>query len=704
MLSLKSPIEQINPIAKKIAPKLKKLGVETVEQLLTYWPFRWEDWSQVKKIAEVEPNTTATVQGQIELIQNKRSQWKKRLITEAIIADESGRIKAVWFHQPYLVRNLKPGDHLFLSGKVEMREDGLQFVHPQYEKIGRRKNKTTHTARIVPIYPLTKNLTSKQIRYLMAAVMPLAKYMREWLPMEILQVNNLITISQAVQQIHFPANQLSLNKALDRLKFDELFIIQLRAELSRLELKKLKAPAIQFKEKETKEFVASLPFRLTDAQRLTAWEILRDMQKNSPMNRLLEGDVGSGKTVVAALAIFNSANNGYQTAYMAPTEILAKQHFITLSNLFKNWPIKIGLLTGAEQDLNSAARRLLKPKDKITKNRLQKLINQAELDLVIGTHALIQDKIKFKKLGLVIVDEQHRFGVQQRKKLKDIQAERKQEGYIPHFLSMTATPIPRTLALTVYGDLDLSIINQMPKGRKKIITEIVPPEKRVDKYQFILNEIKQGRQVFVVCPLIDPSDKLGVRAVKDEYEKLDKEIFPNIPIGLMHGRLKVKEKEKVMRDFLEKKTMILVSTPVIEVGIDVPNATIMVIESAERFGLAQLHQFRGRVGRGQNQAYCFLMTESDSPEALKRLQALVKSDNGFKLAEYDLEFRGPGEIYGIKQSGYNDGLKVAKLTDYMVIKKSKAAVEKIVKVDPELKRFRGIKEKLKQFERDVHLE
>ncbi len=704
MLSLKSPIEQINPIAKKIASKLKKLGVETVEQLLTYWPFRWEDWSQVKKIAEVEPNTTVTVQGQIELIQNKRSQWKKRLITEAIIADESGRIKAVWFHQPYLVRNLKPGDHLFLSGKVEMREDGLQFVHPQYEKIGRRKNKTTHTARIVPIYPLTKNLTSKQIRYLMAAVMPLAKYMREWLPMEILQVNNLITISQAVQQIHFPANQLSLNKALDRLKFDELFIIQLRAELSRLELKKLKAPAIQFKEKETKEFVASLPFRLTDAQRLTAWEILRDMQKNSPMNRLLEGDVGSGKTVVAALAIFNSANNGYQTAYMAPTEILAKQHFITLSNLFKNWPIKIGLLTGAEQDLNSAARRLLKPKDKITKNRLQKLINQAELDLVIGTHALIQDKIKFKKLGLVIVDEQHRFGVQQRKKLKDIQAERKQEGYIPHFLSMTATPIPRTLALTVYGDLDLSIINQMPKGRKKIITEIVPPEKRVDKYQFILNEIKQGRQVFVVCPLIDPSDKLGVRAVKDEYEKLDKEIFPNIPIGLMHGRLKVKEKEKVMRDFLEKKTMILVSTPVIEVGIDVPNATIMVIESAERFGLAQLHQFRGRVGRGQNQAYCFLMTESDSPEALKRLQALVKSDNGFKLAEYDLEFRGPGEIYGIKQSGYNDGLKVAKLTDYMVIKKSKAAVEKIVKADPELKRFKGIKEKLKQFERDVHLE
>ncbi len=705
MLSLHSPIEQINPIAKKIAPKLKKLGIERVEQLLTYWPFRWEDWSQVKKIADVEPNTSATIQGQIELIQNKRSQWKKRLITEAIVADESGQIKAIWFHQPYLTKNLKPGDHIFLSGKIEMREDGLQFVHPQYEKISSRKNKTTHTARIIPIYPLTKNLTSKQIRYLMASIMPLSKQINEWLPNEILQENSLITISQAIQQIHFPSNQASLNKAMDRLKFDELFIIQLRSALSRVELSKFKAPAIKFKETATKKFVKSLPFQLTDAQKITAWEILRDMQRQNPMNRLLEGDVGSGKTVVAALAIFNAANNHYQTAYMAPTEILAKQHFKTLSQLFKDWPIKIALLTSAEQALNLSARKLFKKETKINKRLLQKLITQGDINLVVGTHALIQDKVKFKNLGLVIVDEQHRFGVQQRKKLKEIQTEEnKQENRLPHFLSMTATPIPRTLALTVYGDLNLSIINQLPKGRKKIITEIVPPEKRTDKYQFILKEIKQGRQVFIVCPLIDPSDKLGVKAVKEEYDKLDKKIFPQIPIGLMHGRLRAAEKEKVMLDFLNKKTMILVSTPVIEVGIDVPNASVMVIESAERFGLAQLHQFRGRVGRGGQQAFCFLMTETNSTDSLKRLQALVKSHDGFKLAEYDLEFRGPGEIYGIKQSGYNDGLKVAKLTDYIIIKKSKSAVEKIVKTDPELERFKSIREKLKQFEQRVHLE
>ncbi len=703
MLSLNSPIEQINPIAKKIAPKLKKLGVETVEQLLTYWPFRWEDWSKVKKIAEVEANTTATVQGQIELIQNKRSQWKKRLITEAIIADDSGRIKAIWFHQFYLIKNLKPGDRVFLSGKVEAREDGLQFVHPQYEKITQHKNTTAHTARIVPIYSLTKNLTSKQIRYLMATIMPLASHIREWLPAEILKANKLPTLPQAVKQIHFPDSQQNLNKALDRIKFNELFVIQLRAEMSRLELKKLKAPAIQFKEKETKEFVVSLPFRLTDAQRLTAWEILRDMQKDSPMNRLLEGDVGSGKTVVAALAIFNAVNNGYQAAYMAPTEILAKQHFKTLSQLFKNWPIKIGLLTGTEQTLNPPAQKLFKPQKqaKFNKKTAQQMIKNGDLDLVIGTHALIQDKIKFKKLALVIVDEQHRFGVQQRKRLKNIQIK---PTYSPHFLSMTATPIPRTLALTAYGDLDLSIINQLPQGRKKIITEIVAPEKRPEKYQFILNEIKQGRQVFIVCPLIDPSDKLGVKAVKEEYEKLDKKIFPQIPIGLMHGRLKAKEKEKVMEDFLNKKTMILVSTPVIEVGIDVPNATIMVIESAERFGLAQLHQFRGRVGRGKKQAYCFLMTETNDVNTLKRLQAVVNSQNGFELAEYDLSFRGPGEVYGIKQSGYQDGLRVAKLTDYLIIKKSKQAVLNITRANPNLDKFPALKEQLSKFEREVHLE
>jgi ATP-dependent DNA helicase RecG len=694
MITLDSKIEIINGVAKRIAPKLKNLGVETAGQLLTYWPFRWEDWSQVKKIKDVEPNTTVTIKGQIELIQNKRSQWKKRLITEAIVSDESERIKAIWFHQPYLVKNLKQGDHLFLSGKVELGKEGLQLIHPQYERITRYKRGTMHTARIVPIYPLTKNLTAKQLRYVMSSIIGLASYIKDWLPISLVAKNKLEKLPWAIKQIHFPDNKNNLNRALERIKFDELFLIQLRASLAKQLLKKSRAHKIEFREKETKKFVDSLPYKLTGAQKISGWEILKDLGKNIPMNRLLEGDVGSGKTVVAGLAILNSVLNKYQVAYMAPTEILATQHFETLDKLFKGWKIRIGLLTSSEKKINKNR------EERIKNQEIYKMISKHKIDLVIGTHALIQNKVEFKDLALVIIDEQHRFGVAQRKRLKS-----KSVGQtIPHLLSMTATPIPRSLALTVYGDLDLSIIDEMPLGRKKVITEVVPPEKRPTKYKFVLDRIKQGEQVFVICPLIDPSDKLGVRAVKDEYEKLNKKIFPKIPMGLMHGKLKARDKEKVMLDFLKKKTKILVSTPVIEVGIDVANATLMLIESAERFGLAQLHQFRGRVGRSHKQSYCFMFTESDSQETMRRLDALVKSNNGFKLAEADLEFRGPGETYGIRQSGYKDELKVAKLTDYIIIKKSRAAVDEIVKQDAELKNFPTIKERLDKFEQEIHLE
>ena len=693
MITLNSKIETINGVAKRIAPKMKKLGVETVEELLSFWPFRWEDWSQVKKISEVMPNTTATINGIVELIQNKRSPWKKSLITEAIIADGSDKIKAVWFHQPYLVKNLRPGDQLFLSGKVELREDGLQFVHPQYERITKYKTETMHTARIVPVYPLTKGLTEKQLRYVISSVIRLADNMPEWLPSDLIKKNNLASLAEAIKQIHFPDNHSLLNRALERLKFDELFLIQLRTALAKAELRKSRGVKIEFKESETKKFVKSLPFQLTDAQRIAGWEILKDLQRQTPMNRLLEGDVGSGKTVVAGLSILNVALNKFQVAYMAPTEILARQHFSTLARLLKNWPIRIGLLTSAEKIIANYESR-------ITNQIMYKKISDGELDLVIGTHALIQDKVEFKNLGLVIIDEQHRFGVEQRKKLKS-------PGHnklIPHLLSMTATPIPRSLALTVYGDLDLSVINELPQGRKKIKTEVVPPEHRPEKYKFVLDRINDGQQVFVICPLIDLSDKLGIKAVKDEFEKLDKKIFPKVPIGLMHGKLKSRDKERVMQDFLDKKTMIMVSTPVIEVGIDMPNATVMIIESAERFGLAQLHQFRGRVGRSDKQSYCFLFTESAAAETIKRLQTVVKSNDGFALAEADLEFRGPGEVYGIKQSGYRDELKVAKLTDYIIIKKSKTAADEIIKIDAELNKFPLIKNRLKKFEASVHFE
>ena len=693
MITLNSKIETINGVAKRIAPKMKKLGVETVEELLSFWPFRWEDWSQVKKISEVMPNTTATINGIVELIQNKRSPWKKSLITEAIIADGSDKIKAVWFHQPYLVKNLRPGDQLFLSGKVELREDGLQFVHPQYERITKYKTETMHTARIVPVYPLTKGLTEKQLRYVISSVIRITNNIPEWLPSDLIKKNNLASLAETIKQIHFPDNHSRLNRALERLKFDELFLIQLRTALAKAELRKSRGVKIEFKESETKKFVKSLPFQLTDAQRIAGWEILKDLQRQTPMNRLLEGDVGSGKTVVAGLSILNVALNKFQVAYMAPTEILARQHFSTLARLLKNWPIRIGLLTSAEKIIANHESR-------ITNQIMYKKISDGELDLVIGTHALIQDKVEFKNLGLVIIDEQHRFGVEQRKKLKS-------PGHnklIPHLLSMTATPIPRSLALTVYGDLDLSVINELPQGRKKIKTEVVPPEHRPEKYKFVLDRINDGQQVFVICPLIDLSDKLGIKAVKDEFEKLDKKIFPKVPIGLMHGKLKSKDKERVMQDFLDKKTMIMVSTPVIEVGIDMPNATVMMIESAERFGLAQLHQFRGRVGRSDKQSYCFLFTESAAAETIKRLQTVVKSNDGFALAEADLEFRGPGEVYGIKQSGYRDELKVAKLTDYIIIKKSKTAADEIIKIDAELNKFPLIKNRLKKFEASVHFE
>ncbi|MFH1890235.1 MAG: ATP-dependent DNA helicase RecG [Candidatus Kuenenbacteria bacterium] len=717
MVNLNSGVENISPIAKKITLKLKKLGINTAEDLLYYFPFRWEDWTKIKLIKDILPNTSVTIKGQIELIQNKRSQWKKSLITEAIITDGTDRIKAIWFHQPYLIRNLHPGDHLYLSGKVDQKEDSLQFIHPSYEKITKYKTTTTHTARIVPIYPLTKNITARQLRFLISKVIHLANKIPEWLPENLIEENKLNKLPWTLKQIHFPDSQNSLNQARDRLKFNELFLLQLRTHIAKQELKKSKADIIKFSEKETKKFVNSLPFKLTSAQKIAAWEIIKNMGKNMPMNRLLEGDVGSGKTIVACLSILNTALSRCQTAYMAPTEILAAQHFNTISKLFKGWDITIGLLTRtAKKLINCKENKILDLKSDIYKS-----ISSGKINLTIGTHALIQDKVTFNNLGFVIIDEQHRFGVNQRKKLKQknqqfnnesnrtnnktsAQETKSAQPLIPHFLSMTATPIPRSLALTVYGDLDLSIIDQMPKGRKQIITEVVPPEKRPQKYQFILDQIKKGRQVFIICPLIDPSDKLGAKAVKDEYKKINEKIFPDLKIGLMHGRLKSKEKETVMSDFLDKKIQILVSTPVIEVGIDVPNATIMMIESAERFGLAQLHQFRGRVGRGEYQSYCFLLTESDTQETIQRMHALIKCNNGFELAEKDLQFRGPGEVYGIQQSGYGDQLKIAKLTDYLIIKKTKSAVEKILLQDPNLKKNSPISKKLEEFEQNVHLE
>lgn len=717
-INLQTDIADLPRVGKVLAKRLYKLGLHCVSDLLFYYPFRYDDFSNITPIVKIRPNTQSTIKGKINLIANKRSFRRRMYITECLISDQSGSIKVVWFNQPFITKLLKQGDEVYFSGKAEYTQYGLQLIGPSYEKV---KKEQTHTARIVPVYSLTENLTEKQIRYLIKLILPLAKTIPEWIPQKILKKYKLIDLNQAIREIHFPTNKNTLFQARYRLKFNELFLIQLKVQAVRQKIASEKAPPITFNQQLTKEFVDSLPFKLTADQKEAAWEILRNLHKAQPMNRLLEGDVGSGKTVVAAIAILNVIDNDYQAALMAPTEILAQQHYKTISSLFKKFKIKAGLLTRADKKIGEQS---------TTQKIITNQIANGKLQVIIGTHAIIQEKVSFKKLGLVIIDEQHRFGVDQRKtlklkskntKLEDPERSRRDQPHnsTPHLLSMTATPIPRSLALTLYGDLDLSIITQMPKGRKKVLTKIVPPGKRQLAYNFIHDEIKKGRQVFVICPLIEESDKLGVNPVRNfnkkmqisngvkaataEYEKLKKQIFPDLSIGLVHGKLKAKEKEQAMKNFAGNKVNILVATSVVEVGIDVPNASVMMIEGAERFGLAQLHQFRGRVGRAKHQSYCFVFTESDSQKTIERLNALVTAKNGFELAEKDLEFRGPGEIYGLKQSGFPD-LKIAKLTDYEIIQKTKKASQEIFAKDPQLIHYPSLKEKLDIFTKIIHLE
>ena len=700
--TLATPIKSINKIAADLAPKFKKLGLENIADLLFYFPFRYDDYSNLIKIKDLTPNVLTTLRVKIELITARRSFKSRMLLTEAMVADETGQIKIIWFNQSYAAKILSVGDEIYLSGKPIITDHSIEFHNPVFEKIGKYKKVTTHTNRLVPIYSTTEKLSQKQIRFILKQILPLTAQIKDWLPTEIILKEKLFSLSQAIHQIHFPINQENLRAAEKRLKFDEIFLLQLRSALIKREILKFESLKIKFFQAETKKFVTNLPFQMLISQKKSAWEIIQDLGKNKPMNRLLEGDVGSGKTITAALPILNTLLNHLQTAYMAPTEILAEQQFNVFCQLFKNYNFKIALLTRSLwliHNFNQGSNT------KQTKSALLKDLAQGEIDFVIGTHALIQEKVQFKNLSLIIIDEQHRFGVAQRKTLKDkAWAKDKTKKNMPHFLSMTATPIPRSLALTVYGELDLSVIDEMPQKRKPIITQVAGPEKRARIYQFVAEQIKIGRQAFIICPLIDPSDKLGVKAVTEEYEKIDKNIFPLEKVGLLHGRLKQTEKEKIMREFKDGQIKILVATPVIEVGIDVPNASVIIIESAERFGLSQLHQLRGRVGRSEFQSYCFLLTESEGEETLKRMHAMITTKNGFELAERDLEFRGPGEVYGLEQSGFNDLLKIAKLTDWPIIKVAKPWTDKIINLDPELNKFPAIKDKLTRFETEVHFE
>jgi ATP-dependent DNA helicase RecG len=777
-LNLGTPISHIPRVSLAYQRRLAKLGIKTLRDLFYHFPHRYDDFSQIKTIAELQENEVATVQGMVTKVKNIRT-WKRRMsITELSVQDETGTIKATWFNQPYIADSLPEGSFVSLSGKVYPVKSplergakqfngvninkGLYLSNPSYEKIDKNFELETkaaplrHTGRLVPIYPETTGLSSRYLRYLMQLFSPALKQATDWLPKEIKESQQLIDLNRALRQIHFPASAKAANQAKRRLAFDELFVIQLYALQQKIKWQKEKAVKIPFDEPLIKKFVKELPFRLTDSQRQSAWEIFQDLSQGQPMNRLLEGDVGSGKTIVAALAALQVASAGFQVAFMAPTEVLATQHYNTVTKLLSNYKIKIGLLTSNDRRMNhkSTAANNVKNGKNPTLDSLSIIHNS---DIIIGTHSLIQEKISFKNLALVIVDEQHRFGVQQRAALQKSTVNLCDglPGSVPHLLSMTATPIPRTLALTLYGDLDLSLLKELPSGRQQIITKIIGHKDRPIAYEFIRQQVKQGRQVFVICPRIEsakgkeieevileehkifPSDKNFIRqtsslslpkqrtmparrlerlqnnflyspldeikAVKQEVEKLDKEIFPEFKIAALHSKLKPAEKNKIMADFKSGKINILVSTSVVEVGVDIPNATVMMIEGAERFGLAQIHQFRGRVGRSEHQSFCFLLTTSPGQETNQRLKAILTAKNGFELAEHDLRLRGPGQFYGAKQWGLPD-LSMASLTDIELIKQVRSEASNLLQKDPTLESYPLVKENLKQFKEKIHFE
>lgn len=700
LLRLNTRVDQLYSVGQISSLKLNRLGIRTIKDLLLHFPSRYEDLSLTKPIIEARPGESVTLKGKLASISTRRSKNKKMLITEGIISDDTSTLKVIFFNQPYLNRVLRVGDNLVLAGKIDFKPYfGKYLANPVFEKSSNPLS--PHLNRIVPIYPETKGISSKWLRSKIKPLLKFSHQFRDPLPLNIKDSLDLTDLDEAIRQIHFPDLEQSLKAAIRRLAFDELFIIALKTEILRNRFRSLNAPKIHFPKNRVLKFVKSLPYQLTNAQRRSAWEIIKDIDKHQPMNRLLNGDVGSGKTIVAAIASFCVHLNDKQTAILAPTEVLALQHYHNFVDLFKNYDIKIELLTGSYHLAN---------KDAKTTEQKNKNTTFLESDIVIGTHALIQEGIKFKNLSLAIIDEQHRFGVKQRAQIK----KKNLKSQTPHLLSMTATPIPRTLSLALYGDLDISILDEYPSNRGEIKTYLIPPSKRAKAYNFIKKEVIKGRQVFVICPLIEKKEKQenklastfdfdNRKAATEEYEKLKNSIFPELKIGLLHGRMKSADKEKIMIQFKEKMLDILVSTSVVEVGVDIPNATVMMIEGAERFGLSQLHQFRGRVGRGKFKSYCFLFTGSAYEKTKARLDVIVSTSDGFKIAEADLKLRGPGEIYGQRQHGIAD-LRFASLFDYELIKKAKAEAQNLIASDPSLETHPLIQKKLEQFEKETHLE
>ncbi len=863
MLNLDTSVEDVPKIGLAYQKKLKKLGIKTVQDLLFYFPARYDDFSDIIPINKVQAGQIACVQGKIISIDQTHTFKRGMDITEVIIEDEMGQIPALWFNQPYLAQSLKEDQYICLAGKVSLGKDGMYLNNPAYERIydptsdiRHLTSDLTHTGRIIPVYSETKGVTSRWLRYVLKPLLvQFCDQVPEILPPEIVEKQKFLPASEAVWQAHFPESFEFADAAKARFAFEDLLLLQLSVLKEKAKLQQNSAQPCPMNTELMKEFTKSLPFQLTDSQRQCSFQILKDLEKSVPMSRLLQGDVGSGKTVVATMAALSVVKNGHQAAFMAPTEILARQHFNGISAMLAKFNVKVELLTGKT------------PK----RGKLLKRLAEGEIDILIGTQALISKGVKFKSLALIVLDEQHRFGVAQRAALGDGQTQtgtqtnadteflhgditykirkclfdlRKEMGLghkeviyqkalaekftaeglkfeqekpipimysnkkigvyqpdfivedkiilelkalpftgptekkqlwnylkgtsykvallanfspndieidrvvydtarsglrqsasslresankcVPHLLSMTATPIPRTLALTVYGDLDLSLIKEMPKNRKKIITTVVGQSNRQKAYEFIKHEVAKGRGVFVICPKIETKDakvdgsptsmefvprnysfgfaaKEEIKSVKQEYEKLSKEIFPDLRITMLYGKMKAQEKELIMQDFKKGQIDILLSTSVVEVGVDVPRATVMMIEGAERFGLSQLHQFRGRVGRSDMQSYCFLFTTEESQQNRKRLKVMEKSSNGFELAEEDLKIRGPGQLYGTQQWGLPD-VAMQNLSNIFLIEKTRSEAKELLEKDPALKNYPLLKARLKNFEQKIHFE
>lgn len=717
-MNLEDKIEKHFRLNEKQKDGLGRIGIETIKDLLFYFPSRYTDLSKTKAIKDLIPGEVATIYGEVSKLKTKKG-WKSKIpMAEGELTDQTGKIKVIWYNQAYIAKMIPEGSTVSMTGKITEGKYGKYLSNPEYEltpgmpiDIGDSLFKDGEsTSFSFPIYRETKNVTSKWIYHGIQKIIKtgILEQVEDYIPEEILKKYKLPKIKDSLIWIHMPRSNKASESARKRFAFDEVFFIQLARQIDREENQKEKAYKIDYEKSENERFISKFPFDLTKAQQKAIKDIFSDFQKDYPMSRLLEGDVGSGKTAVAAVSSFGAINTRppgqdfgtLQVAYMAPTEILANQHYENFIQYFIGSGIQIGLITGSTCKKFPSK---INPEEStnISKKQLLKWVQNGEIPIVIGTHALIQKNVKFKHLALAIVDEQHRFGTKQRKSLAT------KDEFAPHFLSMTATPIPRTLALTIYGDLDLTLLDQMPTGRKPVITEIVSKAKRPETYDFIKEKLQEGRQLYVICPRIDEPDPekktaLQTKSVKAEAKRLKKEVFQDYEIDILHSKMSKDKKESAMKKFEEGKTDILVATSVVEVGVNVPNATMIIIEGAERFGLAQLHQLRGRVIRSNHQAYCFVYSDSSNAKSMERLRALKTAKNGFELSELDLSLRGAGDLLGIKQWGLSD-LGMEAIKNIKMVEAARNEATEIVK-NGGAERFPKLKQELDRRNLKIHFE